>query len=170
MLTVAKEAATMSSVQWDQEEHLCRRRRARLVVVPVSGESERVALDDIIERRVVFGNQDGSLIAGLYFLRDEDDVVYLGMTDLPIAVRLRGALANGKTWTRANWSRWSVSVERPPKDYLEARRREKDLIVECNPRYNVVGRPPRRQYVKGDGDERIGGDEKGQVDRSGQGG
>jgi hypothetical protein len=140
---------------WDIEERYCRRFRARYVAVPDSGaESERVLIIDIVSRKAVFGREDRTdLATGAYILRSPDGTVqYVGLTEMPIALRLRSALANGKGWTCVNWSDWTVSVRRPPTDWSTGERQdlkfEKALIVEHNPPYNKVGRPRKHWHTE----------------------
>lgn len=124
-------------MNWEIEEWKCIDHRARTVEIPPDGESERVGVLEVIKRKVWFPE------GGLYVMRDGERVMYIGLTAQPLGVRLRGALANRKTWTRADYSTWTVTMQRAPARYGEDIRRLRALIAEHGPRFNILGRPRR---------------------------
>ena len=129
-------------MDWEREEWKAKALRSRVIDMPFDTPSERVPLADVLERRVWFPH------GGVYFLWDGDALQYVGLTDAPLRERLTLAVANGKTWTRANYSEWTVSMQRKP-DYPEDKALLLRLQAEHKPPYNVVGRPPRRRGTAG---------------------
>lgn len=124
-------------MDWGREEWKSRAVGARVVVSPDDGsDSERVALSDVLARRVWFP------AGGFYLLWQGDVVQYIGLTASPLGVRLRGAIANGKTWTRADYTAWTVTMRKAP-EYPEDTALLRRLIAEYAPPYNVLGRPRR---------------------------
>jgi hypothetical protein len=100
-------------------------------------QSERVPLADVMERRVWFPH------AGLFFLWDGDELVYIGLTACPLRQRLYLAMANKKTWTKADHAGWLVSMQRTP-EYPDDLMLHRRLVHERKPRFNVTGRPRSR--------------------------
>lgn len=132
---------------WEREKWKAKALQARIIPIPEIGESERVPLLSVFARTVWFKT------GGLYILREDEIVQYLGLTVLPLRVRLANALVHGKTWTKADWSTWTVTMQRvpePPEDLaLEFR-----LTAQYAPRYHMKGRPRKRPVTfEGDGEE-----------------
>lgn len=125
-------------MDWGYEEYQCRALQARTIAMPPEGdfetESERVLIADVLERKVWFPT------AGIFTLRDGDDVQYFGLTNGPLRVRLYLALAGKKTWTRAHHVSWTVTMRRAP-EYPEDKMLLKRLIARYRPPYNILGRP-----------------------------
>jgi hypothetical protein len=118
------------------ERRMCRRAAARELDVPESGESARVSVVDVMDRRVWVPE------GVVYIMRDGDEVVYVGITEGSLRARLMNAVYQKKTWTKVGYGSWTVSVERiPDLPYPLWLARERELIQQHNPRYNINGRP-----------------------------
>ncbi len=105
--------------------------------MPLEGESERVLITDVLQRRAWF--PDG----GVYILRDGDRVMYVGSTMRPLRLRLSLAISEGKTWTTADHTTWTVAMQRT----RDAQARERELIAELEPVFNVRGRPRKQRLT-----------------------
>jgi hypothetical protein len=122
---------------WTKEEEFCRSVRARVVEIPPIGQSERVPLIDVLVRKVWFPD------VGLFLLySDTGAVQYVGRSNLPLGVRLRMAIANGKTWTRSDYRLWTVAMLRAP-EYPADIDLQRELIATLSPPFNVIGRPKK---------------------------
>lgn len=124
---------------WDREEWLCQDQRARVVKVPLDGESDSVLVSDVLDRKVWFPD------AGIFVLRKDGQAMYVGRTTLPIRLRLLSAIYSGKTWAAAGASEyrnWSLTMQRVP-EYPHDQLRERGLIGALKPVYNIYGRPPK---------------------------
>jgi hypothetical protein len=125
----------MSAVIWAREESKARARGAKVVNIPEEGETERMPITAVLLRRVWIPT------AGIYILRDGDEVQYVGLSRSPLGHRLRAAIANHRTWTRAEWRGWTVTMQRAPTTYGEDRLAVEGLADAHDAPYNVLGRP-----------------------------
>lgn len=123
-------------MDWAREENWARSLSSKVIGMRLLEESERVLIADVLARKVWFP------LGGIYFLRDGERIVYIGLTGGPIRQRLYLAIANKKTWTRADYSGWTVTMQRAP-EYPADLDLERRLIHEHNPPYNVRGRPKK---------------------------
>lgn len=126
---------------WKTEEDKCA--GARVIEVPALGETEPVLIRDVVERRVWF-SYTGTPCC--YLLRDGETVMYVGTTTNPIGYRLRGAISARKTWTQADWTNWTVTLQRTPELGSQGTGREDlhyetALIRQYSPTWNIMGRP-----------------------------
>jgi hypothetical protein len=139
--------ATDVSLQWIDEEWKWRTKSAVTVLIPAEGESERVSVQRILDRTVCFRD------AGIFRLRDGDEVVYIGSSDRPLPLRLEHDLLGVTTrrldsWAKADWSAWTVTIERAPVvftdsgELLTMAQATKAEIFRVKPKFNVKGRPP----------------------------
>jgi len=127
----------MSAHDWEREEWKCEAVRCRHIAVPDVGESERVLVADVLARKAWFP------VAGLFILRDGDAVQYVGLASNPLRLRLTVAISSGKTWTKADYRTWTVTLQRAPSDYPDDLALERRIIAEHAPPFNVLGRPRR---------------------------
>lgn len=120
---------------WEREEWICIDRGSQVVQLPESGETSPVLLEDVLMRRVWFPDP------GIYILRnDTGGPAYIGMTSNPLRLRLLMAKSQHKPWTKVDHTGWTVTMQRLP-GWPNDRAREKALIDELKPTFNVMGRP-----------------------------
>lgn len=112
---------------WGHDTIRCRRAGGRLMSVGPVDESERVAVRDVMTRAVYFP------CGGVYTVRDGETVVYIGYTQMPLGVRLRGARANRAPWTMADFTDWTVTLRRGDEEV------ERTLIEQHRPKFNKRG-------------------------------
>lgn len=125
-------------MSWLKEEILCAERKARTIAIPPLGESERVPMIDVFDRNVWFP------AGGIYILREADTVMYVGLTTRPLRMRFKAAIHSGVPWTssRADYAHWTVTMQTPP-EWPEDQVRERLLIAELKPVFNIMGRPKK---------------------------
>lgn len=125
---------------WTSERKLCRVSGARQIDMPANGDkSETVSLLDVLERRVYFP------APGVFVIWDGIVPVYISSTTMPIAVRLRTAIANHAMWSRVDYRDFKISMQRGSEgDALRLRYR---LDPKFNRRGYTVGRSSVRETV-----------------------
>jgi hypothetical protein len=127
---------------WDQEEWLCTDQRARTIPVPFDGESDRVSIGDVLDRKAWFPS------GGVYIVRDEETVLYVGSTLQPLRTRFQTAIYGGKAWARGveaeQYRTWTVTMQAAPR-YPADKLRVQSLVDELKPTLLQIGRPPKRK-------------------------
>lgn len=125
---------------WTSERKLCRAAGARQIDMPANGDaSEIVSLLDVINRRVYFPAH------GVFVIWDGVVPVYVAATTMPIAVRLRTAIANRAVWSRLDYRGFKISMQRGGD--AEALRLRHSLDPKFNRRGYTVGHAGVRETV-----------------------